>query len=135
MAIEPVELHAKYTKAALPTIEPDERGQLTKVYANSAGAELLAVGTPLAVNTTTNKWVLWDSDGTNGTDTIRGFVYPDAVQLHATNDVIAPVFVRGVIKYDAIVLPAGEAENDLKAALRVGLKDLGIDVQGLDGVH
>lgn len=70
-----------------------------------------------------------------GKNVVRGFVFPDAIVLDATNDVLGVVMLRGGIHYDDIVLPAGESANTLKAALREGPRSLGLDINGLSQVR
>lgn len=106
-----------------------------KTFANVAGGPTLARLTPVAYNTSTNKWVAWDAYGGNDVETIRGFVYPEAIVLDATNDVIGVVMTEGNIHYDDIALPTGEVEADLKAALQSGVKDRGFNIQGLINVR
>lgn len=91
--------------------------------------------TPLAFNTSTNKWVVWSHNGSNGTGTILGFLWPDPVTLHSTLDVIGQVMLQGRVHFEDIVLPYGQSESNLKAALRSGPQARGLEIQGLDQVR
>ena len=71
----------------------------------------------------------------NGADIIRGFVWPDAVVIDASNDVLANVLLAGDVDYNDVVLFAGEVAASLKNALRVGLRERGITITGLDLVR
>lgn len=100
-----------------------------------SGSGTLERLTPVAYNTSTNKWTVWTDGGANGTGDIRGFIWPDAVDLDADDDVLAQVMLAGRVHYEDIVLPYGEAEADLKAALRSGPRELGLIIEGLDQVR
>ena len=67
----------------------------------------------------------------SGTNVIRGFVWPDAITLVAASEVIGNVLLEGEIHYDDIVLPSGESETVLKAALQSGCRERGLIIQGL----
>lgn len=113
-------------RAQATTIQPKTFG---------TGTGTLERLTPVAFNTSTNKWAVWTHGGGNGTGTISGFVWPDAVTLDATGDVIGQVMLAGRVHYDDIALPYGEIADNLKAALRSGPRALGIFVEGLDQVR
>lgn len=70
-----------------------------------------------------------------GVGQIRGFVWPDPIQLHATNEKLGQTMLRGRIHYADIPLILGNTANQLKAALRLGPRTLGLIIEGLDGVH
>lgn len=71
----------------------------------------------------------------SGTDVIRGFVYPSDIPLHATNDTAGVIMLKGEIHYEAIVLPAGEVEASLKAALQSGCRERGLNIENLANVR
>lgn len=103
----------------------------TVVFANSAGAELLAKLTPIAYNTSTGKYVVWTNGGVNGTGTIVCFVGMTAVQLDATDDVNGGVIWKGEIDYRDVVLPSGELQANLEAELKTNtLRLRGITIVG-----
>lgn len=135
MAIQPTDLLSSSSRTAAKRIFATYSSP--KQFANVAGAPELAAGTPVVYDTSAAKWKVWTAGGANGTGTIRGIVWPDAIQLHATNDVIGTVMLRGRAHADDIVLPSGETQNDLDAALKIGdpaLRESGIDIEGLSGV-
>lgn len=106
-----------------------------KTFGNVSGGPTLAVLTPVSYNTSTNEWVVWDADGTNGTSEIQGFVYPDVVKLHETNEVTGNVMLSGLLHFDDIVVPTGEASADLEANVKANARDKGFTVQGLINVR
>lgn len=73
---------------------------------------------------------------TNGTHRIVGFVNPNPVQLDDTNDVIGVIMTVGEIHYDDIAALIGAGSlTALQAALKDGLVERGLIVQGLAGIH
>lgn len=72
----------------------------------------------------------------NGMNEIDGFVWYDEVTLNASGEVVGNVFMGGRILYSSI--PAAVSgvytENQLKAALRDGMRAKNIIIEGLDGV-
>jgi len=133
MALNENELYASSSKDPFPRIKPVH--QYPKKFANVASAPELAVGTPVAFDNVNNEWVVWSAGGTNDNSTIRGFVYPLPIQLHASDEVLGVVMVAGEIHYDDIALPSGEAEADLKTAIRANLAARGLFVTGLTEVR
>jgi|TARA_Y100000296_G_scaffold86150_1_gene124875 hypothetical protein len=130
MAIQTNEYVSSATIAAHPSIEP----QTVQPKKFAAGTALLKVGTPVAFDTATDNWKVWDFDGTNGNDTISGIVFPEDIQLLAGGEVIGPVMLQGKIAYTSVTLPSPETEANMKTALRTGPRALGIIVSGLDQV-
>lgn len=117
-----------------------------KTFASGSGDDVdpeigLPVLTPLAVNSSTHKWVPWDANGANDTDTIRGFLWPDKLVLDDTDDMIANVLMRGKIHYDDVLAAveerAVEVEADLLTELQNSstLRTLGILVYGLASIQ
>jgi hypothetical protein len=61
-------------------------------------------GEPIALNTSTKKWVPYNSGGSNGTNAVSGFLLNDVpFRVDATNkpDCVAPMLDRGriILKY------------------------------------
>ena len=135
MALETNEFFSSVSRSGPVGVIPHEGGVKPVTFDGDGAGTLLAPGTPVAFDSATSLWVLWDSTGLNDEDTIRGFVYPDEIQLHATDEVVGQILQRGEIDYASIVLPAGEVEADLKAALRVGPRTLGLVIDNLSEVH
>lgn len=141
MALDPNELRSEETRTAYPRIHPDmgPGAVATKEFAAIVAETLLPVGLPVAYNTSTNKWVPWDADGSNGTDTMKGIVYPEAIQTDGTNSVLGNVMLKGQAHYDdiwAAVNSLGlETADDLKTELRSGPRSIGIAIQGLTQVR
>lgn len=101
----------------------------------AAGSGTLPLLRALAYNTSTNKWVPWTTGGANGTGTIRAFVWPKPITLHATDEVLGVVLMAGDVHFKDIPV-AGGTEAELIAAIRVppageSLRALGIHIKGL----
>jgi len=131
MALNPNELFSSASVAALKRVEA--KTIQPKTFASGSGT--LAALTPVAFNTSTGFWVVWTNGGANGTGTIKGFVWPDAVVLDSDEEVLGNVLLEGKIHYADIALPDGETAANLKGALRDGPRSLGIIIQGLDQVR
>lgn len=104
----------------------------------AAGTAKLPQLTPMAFNTSLNLWVPWDADGVNGADAIRGFVWPNEVQLVDGKEVLGQMMLMGRINVNDINLsktPGPEILADLKDELRANVRDRGIIVEGLDQYH
>ena len=118
-----------------------------KKFAAVAGAPTLPGLTPVAYNTSTNLWVLWDDGGSNGTDIIKGFVGLEGVALDASNEVLGNVILGGRIHADDIPddddagapITFGFTDSILKAELKgVGgsdVRSLGFTVEGVANSH
>jgi hypothetical protein len=106
-----------------------------KTFAADAAATELAVGTPVAFDSANFNWVAWSASGTGDVDEIKGFVYPNAIQLDASDEVQGQVMLQGRIHFDDIVLPTGETSTDLRQACRTDCLERGLIVTGLDAVR
>ena len=71
----------------------------------------------------------------NGANQIKGFVWPNPVQLVSGSEVQGNVLLAGKLHYDDIPLPAGETQSVLDAALQTNCRSLGLIVQGLGKVR
>lgn len=100
-----------------------------KTFASGSGT--LAALTPVAFNTSTSKWVPYASGGANGTGTISGFVWPDAVVLDGTNDVLGNVILGGRIHLDDIPIISGYTLAQLKTSLLSDARSRGFIIEGL----
>lgn len=99
----------------------------------AGGTALIAPLTPVAYNTSTNLWVIWDQDGSNGTNVISGFVWPDGVQLVSGSEVLGQVVLGGRIHFDDIpVVTANYSAAQLKAAVQSSVRSLGFIIEGLE---
>lgn len=100
--------------------------------ASDATTPTLSRLTPLAFNTSTNLWVVWDQDGDNGTNVIGAFLWPDEATLHATGEVLAPAMFAGEIYFDDIpIVSDNYSEAQLRTALRTGARPKGFNIQGI----
>lgn len=133
MAYNPNELFATGTGNTSYRVQPT--WIQAKTLAAIGAAPTLPVLTPLAFNSSTGKWVVWTNGGANGTGTIVGFLWPDAVTADAANDSLINVLVKGVIHHDDIPVPSGESQGNLDTALKTGLLARGLIIQGLAGVN
>lgn len=104
-----------------------------KTFASGSGT--LERLTPVAFNTSSTKWVVWTNGGSNGTGTIKGFIWPDPVVLSASGEVLGNVMTAGLIHFADIVVPYGETSGNLKTALRGTVRALGFTIQGLDNFY
>jgi hypothetical protein len=128
------ELYSSSSKNPFPRIQSQH--QYPQTFGPVASAPELAVGTPVAFDTSNKRYVVWSNGGTvAGADTIVGFVHPLPIQLHATKEVLGIVMSAGEIHYDDIVLPDGESEADLQTAIRANLRARGLYVRGLGEVR
>lgn len=98
----------------------------------AAGSGVLAALTPVALNTSTHFWVPFASGGANGTGTIGGFVWPDAITLDAANQVLGCVMFRGEIHIDDIPIISGYTLAQLKTAINASsLRTKGLIIRGI----
>jgi hypothetical protein len=144
MALGSNELFSSASRGAHPRLE----ALATRVVhlednAGSVPVEL-PIGTPLAFDTSTSQWCVYEDAGANGRGTIRGFVYGTEQSDDDADDVLMVVLYRGRVHRDDVNTAAiravlggagGTSEAELDIALKVrGLRDMGIDVVGLAGV-
>jgi len=118
------------TKGPNKRVHVEKMGPRT--FATDAGAATVVELTPLVE--ASGEWSVWQDADAN---TIQGFLInePDGLLLSATEEVLGNVMLAGRIHAADVVLPAGQTQNTLDTALRhVSLRNLGIFVQGLDGV-
>ena len=108
---------------------------LTRACSLAAGATALAVGTPMAYNTSTNLWVVFASGGANGTGTIGGFVYPNPAPRHATDETTAVLMLKGKIHISDIPILAGYTLAQLKTEMQSVAFRKGLEVEGLESVR
>lgn len=103
-----------------------------KTFASGTGT--LAPLTAVAYNTSTDQWVVFDADGSNGTNVIKGFVWPDEATLVSGSEVLVQVAMGGRIHFDDIPLVSGSYNlAQLQAAVRSGgVRDLGFIIEGID---
>jgi len=90
-------------------------------------------GNPVVLATSTQG----GSDLSDGSD-IDGFLWsPEAdVSVSTVGEILVQIFRAGLIHRDDVPVPSGESQADLdEALLGSSLREKGIDVQGLAGVH
>ena len=122
-----------------------------KTIAPLSGSPVLPVLTPMAFQTNLGadgQWVPWSAGGSNGANSIKGFLWPggldgagtpsgsvSGVQTDAVLWTLAQILMKGVIHHDDIPVPTGESQANLDIALRTGLRAYGLMIQGLEGVN
>jgi len=114
-----------------PTMRSRVRRIDNVVLATHATLTTLAPFTPLALNTVTGHYHVFDAAGINGTNIISAFIGYDAeseVVLSATEEVHANVVLEADIEYGEI--PATIAGEYIESELQTALKSL--DVKRLD---
>lgn len=110
--------------------------EVTQPKSFASGSLTLAVGTPVAFNTSTNLWSIFQSGGSNGTGTIQGFVWPDAIVLDASNEVLGQVMLGGRIHLDDIPIVTGYTLAQLKTAIIASLlRSKQIIIEGMIGFY
>lgn len=114
--------------AAVYTITFDDDKEIETLPTVTGTVSSIVGGTPTA---TADAGV-----ATNGTHKIVGFVNPNPIQLDDTNDVIGVIMTVGEVHYDevAALVAVGDV-TALEAALKDGLVERGLIVQGLAGIH
>lgn len=104
----------------------------------AATAVALPALLPMAFNTSTNLWVPWDADGSNGTDTARAFLWED-VAADASDEQHVQLLFEGTLHFDDILAAVEEVgvevEADLETELRSGPRSLGFIIEGLTQVR
>lgn len=89
--------------------------------------------TPMAFNTSTNHWVVYDADGSNGTNTIKAFMGPAGATLDSSGEIIAQLYFDGTLHRDDIpVVTARYSQAQLDTQLKSGVRELGFNIQGVE---
>jgi hypothetical protein len=100
----------------------------------ATGSGTLAKLTPVAFNTSTLQWVPFDEGGSNGTGTIRGFVWPDAVVLDGSDEVIGNIMLAGKVHFDDLPVRTTVDANGTAAGWNAALRaaqDYGLIVESV----
>jgi len=126
MAVEPLSLFDEQDGPSVgPRLIVKPAGLKIHAFDNVSGGPLLAKLTPVVRDS--GGWRAWaDAD-----EVVHGLT-AEEVQLHATNQVLAPVILAAELSYLDIAIPAGQTEATLKTALRSGARELGLDIRDLD---
>ncbi len=104
-------------------------------FAADAGDVLYLPGFPVAESTTPGTYEPWNQVGEALGRKLVGFVPAPGVQSISTGEVLGVLATEGQVHRDDVILPAGELQADLDAALRDSdLKSRGWHVQGLEDV-
>lgn len=102
----------------------------------TANIGTLAPLTPVAFNTSTGFWTKFADSGANGTGTIGGFVGPDGLVSHATENVLGNVILAGDIHLDDIPIISGYTLAQLKTAIIASLlRSKGFRIQGMPNFY
>lgn len=134
MAIRKDPLVSTFSKGRRKQLAAYHEGTLVATFAPITNGPEVLRGTPVAFDTSVNKWKIWANAGINGVNIIKGFVY-ETFTSDGTDDVLAVVMVKGSILFDDIVLPDGETENNLKAALQTNMIERGLDIKELENIR
>jgi hypothetical protein len=129
MATQKTELFDSYDGLP-PSLRVEPRTIQPRIFGTGSGT--LAKLTAVAMVTATGKWVPWDQSAATGAQIIRGFVWPDAVVLDGSDDVIGNILLEGKVHYDDLVNPDAGATTTAqwKAALRE-IHTFGLMVEGI----
>ena len=144
MALQQDELFTSSSQTFQSNWSPDDVivgkfGDAPAAY--TAGQLELAVGTAVAYNTSTNEWQVYQHDGSNGTDVVRGFVFPEAITTNANtgDEVLGQIMLRGTVDYNQLVTDfsavVGYAEADLQAEMQANGRDKGLIVRNLINIR
>jgi hypothetical protein len=142
MALGSNELFSSASRGAHPRLNAT-RTKVVRLEDNAGSVPVtLKMGLPLAFDTSSSQWCVYEQGGSNGRGTIRGFVYGTEQTDDETDDVLVVVLYEGEVHRDDINTSAIRAqcagspsEANIDAALRVrGLRDMGIHVVGLTAV-
>ena len=101
----------------------------------AAGSITLVKGAVVTYNTSTGFWAEFDADGTNGTNTIQGIVWPDDVVLDAGGEVIGQIMLQGRAHIADLVDGAQATPAEMATDLRNNGRDRGLIIEGLVGSH
>lgn len=89
----------------------------------AASAKTHPEGTIVALNSSTSKWVVYVSGGSNDTATPRGVLTYDLVSTAAT-DYAARILVSGVVNQNRLIVDAdGTPGGSVTALIRAALRD------------
>jgi len=104
--------------------------------------------TPIFFDSVVSGWKVWTAGraiegfllGATGTSSrtgpyLHGMNATGRLQLSATDEVQGLVIIQGQVWYPELPLPPGETILDFESALKSGLREDGIHVMGLSGVH
>lgn len=86
-------------------------------------------------NGSTVATITTEGDSGSGIGAVAGFLWEDDFQSSATGEKLCNILIHGLVDRNDVPLPSGEAQADLDEALRDGPRALGLDIQGLTGVH
>lgn len=113
-----------------------ERVEVTSVQPKkfATGSSTLARLTMVAFNTSTNLWVPWTNAGANDTGVAKGMVWPDEIVLDSSDEVLGQVMLRGKVHRDDVPLNS-ESQSNVDVELQTGMRELGIDVQGIERIR
>lgn len=106
-----------------------EQNKAVKIAAITGGPTL-ALATPIMETGTTGTYAVWATGSP-----IVGFIAHQAHKSSAAGETLAVVMLEGEIHAADVVLPSGQTQANLDAALKAStLRTRGIHVQGLEDV-
>lgn len=140
MALNPNDLYpAETTRGAQIRVQPAEGpgALVVKQFAANGSAPILPAGCPVYADATTGFWAkIVPSNTAYSTATaieqVQGIVWPTDIQLHATNEVLGTVMLRGSAHIDDVATAfGGSTANFLWCCRNPVTRYRGIFLEGL----
>lgn len=141
MALNPNDLYpAETTSGAQIRVQPAEGpgALVVKQFAANGAAPILPAGCPVYADSTTGFWAKIVPAGTTtyaaatAIEQVMGIVWPKDIQLHATNEVLGTVMLRGSAHIDDVATAfGGSTANFLTACRNPSTRFRGIFLEGL----
>ncbi len=146
MALETNELYNSNTQGDQLRLYPADAGIRPKMFAAVTGGATLVQGTPVAFNTSTNLWVVFEQGGSNGTNVISGILMEGGAINDSGSDnteTLLNVMVAGRLHRDDVntaairaLLGGSPTEGNIDTALRAAsMREKNMHVEGLDQVQ
>jgi len=135
MALEPKDLGGSTTPFPESSVRLVVKDNKAVKLAAIVGAPILELVTPICESAVAGTYEVWNQAAEIAGRKLAAFVSPVRHQSSATGETLVVVGITGDVHRDAVILPSGEAQNDLDAALRDSdLKKRGWNVFGLEDV-
>ena len=140
MALQQNLLYSENTRGPLKAVQPAEGpGAVSQVaFANVAGGPTLPIGTPVYLEAATGLYKKIVPGALAATNDIYGFVWPAAITLDATGEVLGTVMLKGEVdflemeKLRAAGTLAGTAQQLKDVCRKPSNRERGIVFKNLD---
>lgn len=140
MALATNNLYSQSTRGPLPHMQPAEGpGAVSQVaFANVAGGPTLPIGTPVYLEVATGLYKKIVPGALAATNDIYGFVWPQAITLDATGEVLGTIMMKGEVDFvymeelRAAGTLAGTAQQLKDVFRKPSNRERGIVVKNLD---